>query len=159
MRDSRRNPFLDSTFSGLCDAISDAAAALRDGRFCSREDKLAFRARLHDLLLAIGMRFMVGDAIPDSPEIRLARGVGTSVADVFLPWYESKVDQDTRKVREYTMWRAADFVLRAEARAWLDPHDVLWSNRRVYMGSRDDEGLVAVLNELEAMRLDEDRPK
>ena len=91
--------------------------------------------------------------------MRLSRGVGNTVPEAFVPWYQRTVEGDLSALRTYAMWRAADFVLRAEARNWLDPHDVLWSSRRVYRGSCDDESLVAVLTELESLRLDQERPK
>ena len=87
--------------------------------------------------------------------MRITRGVRITVDDAYMAWYQRAVEDDQQTLRCYAMWRAADFVLDSKARYWLDPHDVLWSRRRVYTGSIDDESLKAILVELEQLRMQE----
>ena len=69
-----------------------------------------------------------------------------------MPWYRVQVEREISAVRSYTLWRASNCVLGRGASSWLDPHDVLWRERRSYIGTLDDEKLLAVLSELDAVR-------
>lgn len=161
MRRTVPNPFLEATFGELCQAISDAARTLEERRFRSRAEKEAFAERVRSLLLACGMRFMsAGGSIPGSPEMPLDRDPRNSVAECFMPWYRKQLERETGAVRRYTLWRAADCVLGRESLGFLEPHTVLWSERRGYIGTRDDRSLEKVLRELDDLRRkDSQRPE
>jgi hypothetical protein len=77
---------------------------------------------------------------------------GRSVAECFMAYYRAQVQREITAARSYTLWRAANSVLGRNAHQWLDTPEILWSNRRRYIGTLDDERLQAVLRELDELR-------
>jgi len=71
-----------------------------------------------------------------------------SVSQSFGDWYEGL----KRSERQRVVWRAANWVLRDKADAWLRPSTVgdRDSPFRLGMAMDSDEGLAAVLRELDA---------
>jgi hypothetical protein len=146
------NPFREATYGELSQALNDACRTLEARTFGTRAEKEAFAERLRHLLLACGMRFMDANAeIPGNPEVRL-HVPGASVADCFIHWYRLQVQRDISAVRSYTLWRAADYVLGKKAYHWLDTPGLLWSKRRSYIGTLDDDNLLIVLQQLDDAR-------
>jgi len=159
MRRVETNPFRDATFGELCQAISEAARALEERRFRSPAEKEAFAARTRHLLLACGMRFMsAGASIPGSPEMPLDRDPRALVSESFFPWYRQQLEGEVRAVRRYTLWRAANLVLGRDAYQFLDTPTMLWSERPGYVGTCDDDKLLAVLRELDMIRKEAAEP-
>jgi len=99
-----------------------------------------------DALLEVGRRLNGGATVPSSPEMLASRSV--SVSQSFGDWYEGL----KRSERQRVVWRAANWVLRDKADAWLRPSTVgdRDSPFRLGMAMDSDEGLAAVLRELDA---------
>ena len=151
MRHSETNPFREATLPELARACNEAVGELEERRSRTREEKEAFACRLRFLLLAVALRFRAHETIPGSPEMAL-RGPHATVPEAFLGWYASTSRMELQAVRRLTLWRAADLVLGSRAYGWLEPGRVLWSQRRGYIGTQDDEALARALRELDELR-------
>lgn len=153
MRPEATNPFRDASFSELSLALNDTVRTLELRAFRTRQEKETFAQRLRFLLLAVAMRFRVGDSIPGTPEMELSRLVAPDVEASFMEWYRKQLGFEAARVRVMTLYRAADFVIGGkEASYWVVPTcPVAGKSRPIDLSEGSDDGLRLCLQRLAAI--------
>jgi len=112
----------------------------------SYRDRVELAEAAADALIEVGRRLNGGATVPGTPEMPAARS--ESVSQAYGDWYEGI----KRSERQRVVLRAANWVLRDKADAWLRPSTVgdRESPFRLGLAMDSDEGLAAVLRELDA---------
>ena len=131
-----------STYIEACNRIGHEIATIKTRSYRERNE-LAKDAV--DALYEVGRRLQ-GAAVPGSPELPASRG--DPVSSAFGLWY----DGIKRRERQRVVWRAANWILRDKADGWLRPRTIRdhESPDRLVLAVESDEGLAAVLKELDA---------
>ena len=146
------NPYRDASFDELAQACSEASRILQDRPFTTRTEKEAFAARLRFLLLAIAMRFRVGDSIPGTPEMELSRSLAPDVEASYMEWYAKTLRRESARVRVMTLYQAANFALGRDGAYWVLPGcPVAGKSRPIDRAEHSDDGLRFCLRDLAAL--------
>lgn len=129
-----KNPYINQTRSELFDSAQNRAGKLLDGP----------HSDTGHLLLAMAMELHTSKMATRGPGGNL-KGAGT-----LLDAYGPRLELLLRNARHEVLLDAADVVLGAKARAWLNPG--YYEGSPVQRGMASDAGLLEVLAELELLR-------